>query len=184
MATFSPCLAFTLDQEGGYQCAEQDPGNWSSGVCGLGHLIGTNLGISAPTLIAWTHDHDGATTPSLMRSLERTTAAAIYATNYWNAVRGEDLPPGIDLMVFDHAVTSGPGRSARLLQTAIGVVSDGFIGPATLAALRQQRLAPLVRTLAGAQKAAYLAIGNATFTGGWVRRVQKRLAAANALLQV
>lgn len=41
-------------------------------------------------------------------------------------------PPGVDLSVFDGAVNSGPARSARWLQCAVGAGRDGVIGPKTL----------------------------------------------------
>lgn len=57
---------------------------------------------------------------------------AIYRNNYWNAVRGDDLPAGVDYVVFDGAVNSGPSRSIKWLQQALGITADGVIGPQTL----------------------------------------------------
>lgn len=59
---------------------------------------------------------------------------AIYKDQYWRAIRGDDLPAGLDYVVFDGAVNSGPSRSAKWLQTALGVDPDGQIGSITLAA--------------------------------------------------
>ena len=64
--------------------------------------------------------------------------AAIYRAEYWNAIRGDDLPPGLDLVAFDAAVNSGPSRGARWLQTAVSANADGKIGPATIAAAVQE----------------------------------------------
>src|SRR4051812_7620320 len=41
MSDFDACLAFTLREEGGYQCLPADRGNWSTGVIDHGTLIGT-----------------------------------------------------------------------------------------------------------------------------------------------
>ena len=63
--------------------------------------------------------------------------AEIYKIQYWDVIRGDDLPAGIDVVVFDGAVNSGPVQSAKWLQRAIGVDVDGHIGELTLQAVRQ-----------------------------------------------
>lgn len=62
---------------------------------------------------------------------------AIYRQQYWNAVRGDELPAGIDLVVFDGAVNSGPYQSIKWLQRALGIEADGHLGESTLAALNR-----------------------------------------------
>ena len=68
-----------------------------------------------------------------MTATERDT---IYRRQYWDAIRGDDLPDGVDFVVFDGAVNSGPGQSAKWLQRALGVEADGQIGMVTLDALK------------------------------------------------
>lgn len=62
---------------------------------------------------------------------------AIYRLQYWNAVRGDDLPSGVDAAVFDFAVNSGPARAAKYLQRIVGASVDGQIGLHTLAAVKK-----------------------------------------------
>jgi len=176
---FRACLAFTLGEEGGYQALPNDRGNLIEG-----RLIGTNRGISAPVLAEWLGRTPSATE---MRALTEDEAAAIYAARYWNVVRGGDLPPGIDLLVFDHAVNAGCGASARLLQqllTRVGTVTvDGFIGPRTIGTV--QRVAPraLLADLARAQGGHYRTrAGFADFGRGWLARLARRERAALAML--
>ena len=111
---FNPCLTFVLWAEGGYVDDPLDPGG------------ATNLGITLGVLREWRHT---AVTKSDVQNLTREEAGAIYRARYWNAIRGDELPAGVDLMVFDACVNLGPGRSARMLQAAVGVAQDGAIGP-------------------------------------------------------
>jgi lysozyme family protein len=71
-----------------------------------------------------------------VRALTRAEAASIYRRFYWDAVRADALPPGLDHAVFDLAVNSGPPRASTLLQRVLGVAEDGLIGPITLEAAR------------------------------------------------
>ena len=61
--------------------------------------------------------------------------APIYKKNYWDRIKGDDLPEGLNLSVFDFGVNAGTGRAAKYLQVMIGTVADGGIGPNTLRAL-------------------------------------------------
>ena len=56
----------------------------------------------------------------------------IYRENYWDRVKGDDLPSGIDFCVFDWAVNSGVSRASKALQRIVGVKDDGVIGPITV----------------------------------------------------
>jgi lysozyme family protein len=58
----------------------------------------------------------------------------IYKLQYWDAIKGDQLPSGVDYAVFDGAVNSGPRQSIKWLQRALGVDDDGQLGPITLKA--------------------------------------------------
>lgn len=60
----------------------------------------------------------------------------IYRSQYWDVIRGDDLPVGVGYVVFDGAVNSGPSQSVKWLQRALGVVADGVVGEHTLEAAR------------------------------------------------
>ena len=119
---FERCLAHVLASEGGWADDKADPGG------------ATMKGITIGTYRAW---KGRAVTKAELRAISDAEVAAIYRQNYWNAVRGDDLPPGLDLVAFDGAVNSGVSRGARWLQQALGVTADGKVGPQTLTAARQ-----------------------------------------------
>ena len=120
-----------------------------------------------------------------VRALTRVEAGAIYRRLYWATVKAEGLPAGLDLAVFDLAVNSGPGRAARLLQRALGLLEDGVIGPKTLDAVASRDPAATVRALTR-ERLGFLGRLPTwkTFGRGWRRRVEDveaealRLAAA------
>ena len=135
-SSFAPAMAFTAKYEGGYSSVTSDPGNYVSGVAGVGPLVGTNAGISAPVLQQWMKRQ--TVTAAIMRALPASTRNAIFSTNYWLPINGDTLPAGVDLMVWDHGVNCGVRTSAELLQEIVGFSGtelDGFIGADTLAAV-------------------------------------------------
>ena len=156
-ADWNACLAFVLAAEGGYVDDPMDPGG------------ATNLGITLDVLRQWRHDN---VTKGDVRNLGRDEAAAIYRTSYWNASRCADLPAGVDLMVFDASVNTGNGRSARFLQTVLGVAADGSIGPLTLAAANSKPAVGLINDLARSRLAFYQSLPTYDrFGAGWSARV-------------
>jgi lysozyme family protein len=59
----------------------------------------------------------------------------IYYQNYGRLVRFDDLPPGVNLVVLDGGVNSGPAQSIKWLQRALGLAADGVLGDRTLEAV-------------------------------------------------
>jgi lysozyme family protein len=112
-SNYQKCLETILHHEGGYVNHPKDPGGE------------TNLGVTKRVYDEWGGTKD-------MKDLLVEDVAPIYKKNYWDKMKGDDLPGGLDLCVFDFGVNAGPGRSAKYLQTMIGTVADGGIGPNTL----------------------------------------------------
>lgn len=67
-------------------------------------------------------------------NLTLAQAKDIYRNDYWDKAKCSSLPPDLALLVFDAAVNNGASTAIRWLQQAAGVVSDGIIGPQTVAA--------------------------------------------------
>lgn len=154
------CIAFTLGEEGGLTDDVGDPG-------GL-----TNFGISQRAY------------PDLdIANLTAAQAKAIYRRDYWAPLRGDDLPTGVDLMVFDMGVNAGVRRTAAILQTCLGVAADGAIGPLTLLAARGADDARLIDDLAASQLGFYRSLATwPAFGHGWSGRVARRQTAARAMM--
>lgn len=66
--------------------------------------------------------------------IEEAEIRYLYKT-YWDRVRGDELPGGIDFVVADTSLNSGPSQSGRFLQRSLRMNNvDGEIGPATVSA--------------------------------------------------
>lgn len=98
----------------------------------------TNMGCTIATLSSW---RGTEVTAQDVKDLTKDEARAIFLARYWQAVRGDQLPSGIDIYVGDMAILQGPGSAARILQQVVHTENDGFIGPKTIEACR--KLAPM-----------------------------------------
>lgn len=119
---FRFCLDQVLRYEGGKVDHPKDPGGR------------TAFGVTQKVYDAW-RVKQGKPKDDVF-NIARSEIEAIYRQEYWDRVRGDDLPAGLDLAVFDYAVNSGVSRAVRHLQGVVGVAQDGVIGPATLQAVR------------------------------------------------
>lgn len=184
---FAHCLGVIFGAEGGLS---NDP-NDAGGATNMGITEGTLREAHARGLVG---HHD-------VRLLTRSEAATIYQAFYWAGVRGDELPPPLDLVVFDVAVNSGVEAATKMLQRALNyltpeaapIAEDGSRGPLTDARLRhvlQNPMAP--RALAAAvqcERAKLYAeitdgvaatparreqeIRNRTFLRGWIERLRR-----------
>lgn len=156
---FEQCLALVLKHEGGYVNNPKDPGGM------------TNLGVTKKVWEEWVgHIVDEAA----MRALGPEDVAPLYKKNYWDRVRGDDLPTGVDYSVFDIAVNSGVSRAVKFLQAACDVAQDGAIGPATLAAVAQRNPRDLATAVCEKRLAFLQSLPTwGTFGRGWNKRVSE-----------
>jgi lysozyme family protein len=157
-----------LASEGGYVNHPSDPGGM------------TNLGVTKRVWEEWVGRESNE---KEMRSLTPEMVEPLYKRKFWDACKCDDMPSGIDYLVFDFAVNAGVGRSAKILQTAVGVTPDGGIGPITLAAVKAQDPAELVQKFSDAKEAFYRSLNTfETFGKGWLNRVAAVKIKANTLL--
>jgi lysozyme family protein len=146
-SNFEACLHEVLKHEGGFVNHPKDPGG------------ATNLGITKATLEAY---RGRKVTVAEVRALTVAEAAKIYHQNYWLAIKGDTLPAGLELCLFDCAVNSGPSRALAFWRQ---VMSDRAVAPTSQSRIRaygQKRLAFLMRLPTWT-----------TFGRGWLRRVKE-----------
>jgi lysozyme family protein len=171
-SNFDACFAKVIKSEGGYVNDPADRGGE------------TNLGV---TIGAWGAYLNRAIQPGEMKALTVDIVKPFYKSMYWDKVRGDDLPVGVDYAVFDFAVNAGVGRAAKFLQRAVGALDDGAIGPGTLALVAKTTPGKLLDNFAEQKEAFYntLADKNPTqqkFLKGWLARVDHVQTAATSML--
>jgi hypothetical protein len=72
------------------------------------------------------------------------------------------------------AVNAGPGRSIKLLQSAIGCVPDGAIGPTTRSLILASNTPTLIAKFSEARREYYKSLKTFPIFGkGWLSRVDK-----------
>jgi lysozyme family protein len=156
---FQKALAAVLVHEGGFSNLKSDPGGM------------TNLGC---TKAVWEEHCGHPVDEKTMRGLTPTDVGPLYRQKYWNKVCGDDLPAGVDYVVFDAAINSGPGRAAKWLQACVGVEPDGGIGPKTLAAVRAFSAKQLVEDYTKRRLSFLMDLPTwDTFGRGWTKRVNE-----------
>lgn len=155
-------LASTLEHEGGWSNHPDDPGG------------ATFRGV---TKKAWEAHVGRKVTNEELARLTFPQISEFYKKRYWDACRCDDLPAGVDFLVFDIAVNSGPYRAGIMLQTAINelsraaIIKDGIIGPKT--ALAASKVDPLrmIDRIAFRRLTFYSSLRTyEVFKNGWRRR--------------
>jgi len=106
-----------------------------------------------------------------IKNLNIERAKIIYRMDYWNKVKGDELPYPLNMFVFDAAVNQGIIPAIDMLQKTLGVARDGILGVETIKAAQELR---------GQAISMYLADRALRYTGtrnfdqygrGWLRRL-------------
>ncbi|CDM57375.1 glycoside hydrolase family 108 protein [Rhizobium favelukesii] len=103
---YENCLAITLKWEGGDVNNPADPGGK------------TRWGVTQATYDAWRVSQKLAKKSVFV--MTKTEMLAIYKANYWDAVSGDTLAVGVDLVTWDYGVNSGPARAKKTLLSVVG----------------------------------------------------------------
>jgi lysozyme family protein len=162
-AGFTRALKAVLVHEGGKIDHPKDPGGR------------TNQGITQRVYDGYRRRRGNE--PRDVYAMVQPERDAIYRQQYWNAVKGDELPAGVDYVCFDGAVNSGPGQAIKWLQRALGPrytgKIDGVMGAITLDALAAHPNHGALIDAICARRLAFLRALRpwGTFGRGWAKRV-------------
>jgi len=158
-----------LHHEGGYVNNVHDKGGM------------TNLGVTKRVYDKWIGRES---TEQEMRDLTPDDVAPIYKKNYWNRVKGDSLPSGLDWACFDWAVNSGSGRPAKAVQRAVGATQDGAIGNQTLGLIAEKDPKFIIDYVYTVRQAFYESLDDYKHFGrGWSRRNTETLHQAMEMVE-
>ena len=99
MSDFNDSLIFTLQQEGGFVNNIHDSGG------------ATNFGITLATYREYQDDPDLSAED--LKTISTGIVSEIFLERFWNPMKCDVLPSGVDLMVFDHGVNAGISHSTK-----------------------------------------------------------------------
>jgi lysozyme family protein len=154
---YNICLDIILWNEGGYSDHPEDNGG------------ATNYGISQQTL---KRILGREVTKEEVKDLSMTMVEEIYEDYYWHPINGNNLPAGIDILVFDAGVNIGVRQATRILQRILpGVKVDGYIGPKTIDAVYEADAKELINEYSERRSKYYQSLSDyGTFGNGWENR--------------
>lgn len=125
MAEFEPIFKQTIENGGGFKLhkVEGDSGGWTYAE------IAENFHPDWPgwAILRECGEDDPRLTPMVRE---------FYIQKYWNKMNGDQIcSQETAASIFDFGVNAGLRTSVKLAQRVVGVISDGIVGPKTLAAL-------------------------------------------------
>lgn len=110
---------------------------------------------------------------TMVKNLTIDEALDIYKTKYWNSLKADELPSGIDCVMVDLGITSGPRRAVEIAQKLLDLEVDGKLGPKTLAALKTQDAKSFIIAFSERRRKYYKGLNQPKFDKGWQNRANK-----------
>ncbi len=167
-SNYDDALARLIAHEGGYSNHPDDPGG------------PTNFGITIADYRKYVNRDATAADVKAMRLDE---AKAVYRARYWDAMRCDELPAGVDYAVFDCGVNSGIGRSGKVLRRVLRLATTtSLMADDVIAAARAADAARLVEAICDERLRFLKSLKTwPVFGKGWGRRVAEVRAAALAM---
>lgn len=168
-SSYDEALRRLLAHEGGYSNHPSDPGG------------PTNFGI---TIFDYRKYVNPNGTAADVRAMPVEVAKKIYREKYWNVMRGDELPAGVDYCIFDYAVNSGTGRAPKVLQRLIAAPVTGRMDDTTIKLARARDAKRLIGEICDERLAFLQSLKTwPVFGNGWGRRVREVRAAALAMAE-
>ena len=172
MAMFELAIPIVLRHEGGFNNVVGDPGG------------ATNFGVSLRWLksqgLAGDLNHDGDVDIADVKMMTQQDAEGFYRRCWWDKYNyGAILAQAVATKVFDMAVNLGAPRAHKIVQSVLGVVADGVLGPKTLNELNSQPSLKVILNLQNTQAQFYrdLVAANPArqkFLQGWLNSAYDR----------
>ena len=165
MSKFDEIIEMVLEHEGGYVNHSSDPGGET--IYGISKRAYPDLDI---------------------KNLTVAEAKEIYRNDYWNRIKGEELPVGVACVVLDYSVNSGTSRASKALQSVCGIANgDGIIGPASLnsvwVTVKNTSEEDVINAVTTQRQEFIRALSiYDTFGKGWERRIEETRAKAMELI--
>lgn len=129
---------------------------------------GTNMGVTEAT---WRDAERRGLVSGELQYAELSDLSRVLHELFWHVAGCDKLPAGVDLVVFNMAMVSGPSRAIRLLQSAVGVKQDGIWGPISQGALENTDPEEVLDYFTDDAVAFFEGLaGFERFGNGWLRR--------------
>lgn len=158
ISTYDESLRLVLKYEGGYTNHPADPGG------------PTNWGITInDARMYWKKN----ATAQDVKVMPLSVAKTIYKARYWDVLRCDELPPGLDYTIMDYGVNSGVGRSGKVLRRALGLPDNtSVVTDQVIAAVRKANITKLINFICSERMAFLRSLRTwPSFGKGWTARV-------------
>jgi lysozyme family protein len=175
MSEFSIAIPPVLRHEGGFVEDANDPGG------------ATNFGVSMRWLVSQgmltTLEHQTGTDDAVtaVKKMTKEDAEAFYQKFWWDAYKyGTVNSQIIANKILDMAVNLGAPRAHRMVQAAVGVKTDGVLGPGSYGEINHTSPGSLLLTLQNTQAQFYKNLvaqkpQMQEFLQGWLNRAYDRI---------
>lgn len=171
MAEFKKAQQIVGMNEGGYQIDPRDSGNYYEG-----QLIGTNWGISAPTLASYL---GRLPTKIEMQQLQKSTAEQILKQKYWLKNNLESLKnQSVATLIYDGVVNHGTNGMRFLMDKALKQIGNSIDyykifsekGIKYLNRMNQKRLFYAIKKVRASK---YRSSKQIHYIKGWLNRLER-----------
>ena len=135
----------------------------------------TNFGITQRTFNTW---RDSIKQPRAdVFKITQEEAKEIYKKNYWDLIKGSQLPHDVAQAILSMALTDGPQDAIKHTQKILGIPPTGIMGPITMKAIwsaaKQKGTKKLTNYIVDKQIQRYQSDEQAeTYGRGWTNRAE------------
>ncbi len=116
---FQACYDFMLDELEGGRTLHHNTGEETHTYAGIYRAAHSEW-------LGWCYVDNGEEVPEEL-------ILEFYKEEFWDKIKGDGLPEGLNLQVFSMAVNCGVKNASVLLQRVLNVTQDGIIGSKTIA---------------------------------------------------